>query len=305
MNASLDGLGDDVNFTYFPVNHVDPATGKYECEIDGSDLDCESTKYDACLMDEYCYSVRGGCDSRTQRSIANFLACFEGPYANRETTVNASARAPCYAASGLDVERIQTCYEDEGRVARIQTFLNESKAAMMARLGPSPGYFPHMFVDGAPLANRSWTSLTRSLCDAIEEPPSSFCGDTRGAGLVFRVSRPFGDQLQQAAGPRLDAAVQKGVDVATSAAALPRHFDTDDDALPPGDPSYVDVRATSSATCTVHNTTATCTYDLLNAFASDATRACDANGFVAGLVYGLENAANVHLKPTDIVVTHC
>ena len=58
--------------------------------MDGESLDCESTGYDGCMTDVHCRA--GGCDAATQRKIARFLACFEGPYANREVNVDASLR---------------------------------------------------------------------------------------------------------------------------------------------------------------------------------------------------------------------
>ena len=51
------GLSSFVNFSYYPVNHVDGATGAFVCQsVDNgtvTDLDCEGTRYDSCLVDVY------------------------------------------------------------------------------------------------------------------------------------------------------------------------------------------------------------------------------------------------------------
>ena len=175
-----------VNFTYFPVNHVDPATGAFECE----DLDCPSTRYDGCMMDGLCYGRAGGCDAATQMKIAKFLACFEGPFANTEREVNASRREPCFLEAGLDFAPVRTCYEDAERADAIAARLNASKAAMMARLGPDPGYFPHIFVDGEALVNRTWCALTRALCRAIGPEPVPRVGLGENVMVVGIYRRP-------------------------------------------------------------------------------------------------------------------
>ena len=159
-----------------------------------------------------------------------------------------------------------------------------------------------MFVDGEPLVNRTWTALTRRLCDALAPAAPAACGAARRV-LHFRVA---GHAL--AAGPDLDAAVALAVDVATSRAALPVHFDTDDDGLPPGDPSYVDVEATTAVSCAVDDDggAATCDYTVLAAFDAAAFDACAAGGFPAGLVYGLRHAAGLSgLAAADVAVYGC
>ena len=82
------------------MNHVNATSGAFECAVDGESLDCESTGYDGCMTDVHCRA--GGCDAATQRKIARFLACFEGPYANREVNVNASRREPSANAADLN-----------------------------------------------------------------------------------------------------------------------------------------------------------------------------------------------------------
>ena len=262
--------------------------------MDGESLDCESTAYDGCMTDVHCRA--GGCDAATQRKIARFLACFEGPYANREVNVDASRREPCFRDAGLAFEPVRACYADAPRRAAIAARLNASKAAMMARLGASPGLFPHIFVDGTPLVDRTWTALTRAICGALPAAPS-VCDSVAAPRLVFSVAE---GQLRE--GPALDAAAVLAVNSAASKAAFPVHFATDDDALPPGDPSYVDVRAATRASCAVADAAATCSYEVLGAFRGAVDQACRDGGFEAGLVYGLRHAAGLD---ADVAVRAC
>ena len=162
-----------MNFSYYPVNHVDGATGAFVCQsVDNgtvTDLDCEGTRYDSCLVDVY-----GGGGVAKQRGIARFLRCYEGPYANEEALANASRREPCFRAAGLAFAPVRACYANRARVSQLAQRFNRSKALMMASLGAAhapwdPGYFPHIFVDGKHQWNMTWTSLTRTLCAAIAD----------------------------------------------------------------------------------------------------------------------------------------
>ncbi|KAH8062847.1 hypothetical protein JL720_13218 [Aureococcus anophagefferens] len=101
-------------------------------------------------------------------------------------------------------------------------------------------------------------------------------------------------------GPRRRGAL--AAEFAASKAAFPVHFATDDDALPPGDPSYVDVRAATRASCAVADATATCSYEVLGAFRGAVDQACRDGGFEAGLVYGLRHAAGLD---ADVAVRAC
>jgi len=160
-----------VNFAYLPVNHVNATSGKYICEVDGEDLDCEGTKFDTCLVSTYCWY--GNCSRSTQRQISKFLKCFEGPYANTELVPDISRRQPCMHEAGLDFEKVQNCATTPSQVNQLMGTLNASKSSMMASLGPNPGYFPHIFVNGVHLGNFSWVSLLRTVCNALETQLSS------------------------------------------------------------------------------------------------------------------------------------
>ena len=245
------------------MHNVDPATGAFVCETveNGTvySMDCESTRYDGCMVAVNCWAARDdeggggrrGCGQATQLAMAEFLRCFEGPFANTEAPVNASMRVPCFERAGLLFGPVQECYDDAHRVTRIEQRLNASKTAMMASLGPSPGYFPHIFVDGQHQYNDSWCALTRTICDTLLIGGSAAAAATprpcASASLVlsFDLTPALAAEVATAPLAALEAALQLAVDIAVSAAALPTHFDTDDDALPPGDPSYVNVRATN------------------------------------------------------------
>ena len=78
MNAALvaQGVNELVDFRYFPVNHIDPSTGAFDCE---ASLDCESTQFDSCMVATYCNPITGeGCAAEVQLQISDFLACMEG-----------------------------------------------------------------------------------------------------------------------------------------------------------------------------------------------------------------------------------
>ncbi|KAH8058795.1 hypothetical protein JL720_13985 [Aureococcus anophagefferens] len=297
VNASLADLSvaGGVNFTYYPVNHVNATSGAFECAVDGESLDCESTAYGGCMTDVHCRA--GGCDAATQRKIARFLACFEGPYANREVNVNASRREPCFREAGLDFAPVRACYADAPRRAAIAARLNASKAAMMARLGASPGLFPHIFVDGNRSSTATWTALTRAICGALPARRRRSAIRWRRRGSSSPSPRGSCARARPST-PRPCSPVNS----AASKAAFPVHFATDDDALPPGDPSYVDVRAATRASCAVADAAATCSYEVLGAFRGAVDQACRDGGFEAGLVYGLRHAAGLD---ADVAVRAC
>ena len=264
------GLSSFVNFSYYPVNHVDGATGAFVCQsVDNgtvTDLDCEGTRYDSCLVDVY-----GGGGVAKQRGIARFLRCYEGPYANEEALANASRREPCFRAAGLAFAPVRACYANRARVSQLAQRFNRSKALMMASLGAAhapwdPGYFPHIFVDGKHQWNMTWTSLTRTLCAAIADsdgvvqgPPA--CAPVR-LRLRFTVSGSdavsgLGSGSSSGAPDRdWRGAVVQAVNGAASEDAFPRHFETDDDGSgypghAYGGHSYVNARAVDadSSTC--------------------------------------------------------
>lgn len=234
-----------INFSYVPLNHVAAdGSGAFNC---GASMDCVSTRFDSCLVGEYC--LFGHCDGATQRQLANFLKCFEGPFANVEGGTNATRRKPCMAAAGLDFERVASCASNATMVGALQTAINRTRAPMYARLGPNPGLFPHIFVDGVHQANDTWTSLLRTLCGKLAvhaagaqsaAPPAALppaCGLSNAT-----LSWDFAPSALSAARilahrDSFQSAVVAAVNLAASRVALPVHFE----------PDYVDVRAVGGA----------------------------------------------------------
>jgi hypothetical protein len=295
--------------SYLPVDHIDPASGAYVC---GDAQDCNSTVYDGCMADEFCRSRAGFCDAATQARIASFLKCFEGAHANTETQTDPAQREPCFAQAGLDFAPVQQCFGDAARVARIRAGLNASKAAMMARLQPAPGYFPHIFVDGRHQWNNSWCSLTRTLCGLVQrrlertgEPLPPACVDSAAAVAFELPSSSVAAAVVQLPTAALDDAVRDAVDVATSAMELPDHFDTDDDALPAGATSYVNVRAASSMGCTGGSGGVSCKYSVLGQFARSAQGGCQSSRFVSALAARLQIATGIKVGIPDIGSVSC
>ena len=88
-----------INFTYIPLNHVDPTTGEFICSP--ASMDCESTKFDSCLV--HAINNKSSPLASNQQGLAKFLMCFEGPFANREMPTDSRARRPCFeSAFGAD-----------------------------------------------------------------------------------------------------------------------------------------------------------------------------------------------------------
>ena len=108
----------------------------------------------------------------------------------------------------------------------------------------------------------------------------------------------------------VDGAVREAVDVAVSARELPAHFDTDDDTLPSGEPSYVNVRATSEVSCSIEvsvaGATVSCGYNVLGAFEASAAAICqESTRLVPMLASGLAAAADVPVVSADIAKVSC
>ena len=154
-----------VTFHYFPLNHIDPAAN-YSFLCKG--MDCPSTQFDSCLVKEYCWPLTSQKPCPRQLAVSRFLACFEGQYANEEAPTNASRREPCMAKAGLDYELVLSCKQNQTALAAAETALNATRAPMYRALGPNPGLFPHIFVDGEHLNHDTWTALTRILCQKIK-----------------------------------------------------------------------------------------------------------------------------------------
>jgi len=242
MQSSLKSLNPFVSFKYIPLNHINATDGSYLC--DG--LDCPSTQFDACLTKEYCW-FEDTCSPRNQQAVSEYLHCFEGPFANRESPTNASRRPHCMQQAGLDYDRVLSCTADKPKLASILSALNATRAPMYSSLGPSPGMFPHIFIDGAHLFNNSWASLTRLLCARLpaQQLPDA-CTD-RVIEEQFRVHN-LSAQAINSDKQHFLTAVQLAADLALSKVAFPVHFEYADwphnaDPDPNGAPSYVNAQA--------------------------------------------------------------
>ena len=126
---------------------------------------CDSVRFESCLVHEYCW-FQSECSASSQRNVAHFLKCFEGPYANREATPDPARRPLCAKEAGIDYEQVSGCAANKTEVGRIEKSLNKTRAPMYKKLHPR-GLFPHIFVNGAHLYNNSWASLVRVLCKEI------------------------------------------------------------------------------------------------------------------------------------------
>lgn len=229
-----------MNFSYYPVPHLN-SSNDIICEInDGGEVykfDCEGRIQEQCIMSDACWDVPGGCDQASQLRVANFLKCWEGPDANTEASSDMDLLPSCLEGAGLSSP--EQCVSDPQRVEMLSERMRNTKIPMMARLGPDPGSYPHIFVNGEEQGNYSFVALTRTLCAAFPDldiAPKVCHWDTYY--LDFDIQ---GDNIDiyisiEAFGTWWGAAVQGAANVAVSANALPINFDS-------ADPKYVNVRA--------------------------------------------------------------
>lgn len=260
---NMTGMSDRISFSYLPVNHVFPINGSFQCFNDGVSMGCPDTEWDSCLVRTQCW--QGNCSSIAQKREANYLKCYEGPYANQETSPDASRRGSCMKLAGIDSGPVQRCLDNTTLLSETMEYLNTSKTAMYERIkaqssGP-PGLFPHIFLNGKHLFNDSWTSLVRILCDAEPQPPAEPLAGCMPSPFEFAVeinstaSVAFRSAIMSESGQSsFLSGLTDALDYATSSLALPHHFLTDDDALPPGTPSYVNLKSTTSMSLHGHVT---------------------------------------------------
>jgi len=223
-------------------------SGRFLCSSGGTDFDCASTAFDSCLT----HGVRaaeGAAAAEEQLALAGFLSCFEGPFANREVQTNATRRRPCFDAhfdtpAATSWDTVQTCATTPAVVDPIMSALNRTRAPMYARLGPNPGYFPHIFVDGEHQWNNSWTSLLRTLCGRLSPaPPACAAWPFAVTFHLATTTAVSAEAIQRRAQPFSDA-VLEAANLAASRALFPWNWNTTDEpGQVPGAPSYVNVRA--------------------------------------------------------------
>ncbi len=226
-------------FSYRPLNHVDPTTGEFICT---GNSDCNSTRFDSCLVGTYCWPQ---CEGDRARAVAQFLKCYEGPFANTENLTDPTRRPTCMRRAGLDFDAVQACARNDtagSLLRRMQTQINATRAPMYAALQPSPGLFPHIFVDGAHQWNNSWTKLLSTLCrkpQFLEIPPCQHLTATFAFDMLLEKS------AVQARPIEFSSSVMLGVNYAASEALLPNNFRTQGE--PDNAPSYVNIQAVHSA----------------------------------------------------------
>ena len=229
-----------------PLNHINP-NGSFTCS--SPENDCESSRFDSCLVNEYCYPH---CSSSAALSLTQFLQCYEGPYANTEALTDPTRREPCMKSANLDYHKVMKCALDPTQYTPIEIAINASRAPMYAALGANPGYFPHIFVDSAHQFNDSWTSMLRTLCNKFDVPankrtPEACAVHDGGVTFEFVVEdidvTPSSVKKYQ---EQVEDAINLGVNFASSEPAFPIHWKTN--AGDPGaPPSYVNVQASAGA----------------------------------------------------------
>lgn len=237
---------DSIIFTYIPLNHIN-SDGSFTCSSPQND--CESSRYDSCLVNQFCWPH---CSGKAAITITSYLKCFEGPYANTEALTDPKRRKPCMLEAGYtpdEYDEILACTKNSSMYYPIEVAINASRAPMYKAIQPNPGYFPHIFINGNHQFNDSWTSLLRTLCKNLRGNLGSntACNVLNNVTLTFNV--PFTSSMNehsiQTHSSEFAAAANDGLNLGTSQVNLPINWNT---ATSPSDPpSYVNVRASSSA----------------------------------------------------------
>lgn len=253
MNAT--GVNDVVRFRYIPLNHVAP-NGSFACN---ESFACPDTRFDTCLARVTCDPLDGRCLPAAQQQLASYLACFEGPFANREVQTNTSRRMPCLTkAFGEDAaaisDRIKQCLAND--VADVEVKFNATRAPMYKRLQPNPGMFPHIFLGGEHFWNNSWTALLRAICSSAQTPKPPACAPGQ-ATLTFDADITGGCGIMTPVDSVVFcAAVRDGANLAAARFALPNGWATEGEPGQGDKPSYVDERAVAEASLTKCTTNA-------------------------------------------------
>jgi hypothetical protein len=218
---------------------------------------CDSVRFESCLVKKYCWYQNDAqsCTSTNQLAVSKFMKCFEGPYANREATPDPSRRKICMEEAKLDYEMINNCASNKTEVDEIEYQLNLTRAPMYKMLGPTPGLFPHIFVNHQHLWNNSWAALVRKLCNEFitksivnELVVPKIChSNSVNISFSFVNINPLEvnktlimNHLQ-----KFENAIVEATNFLTSKTWLPINFGT---SQPDGSPSYVNIKAASSAT---------------------------------------------------------
>ena len=166
------------------------------------------------------------CDKRSQRKLASFFKCFEGPFANHDGPTDFTAARPCARRAGLDVGAIASCFDSIENVTTVNNavqkpFWDASQAVLAVG-------FPYVKInDQAQSAN--WPDLLSIVCDlqtaaaaAENEASAGNAKDGTGAAAAAPQARiPRGCEVDGAAGRRMTVELRGpgvGIDVFSAAA---------------------------------------------------------------------------------------
>ena len=299
----LDASSSDLIFTYYPLNHISP-DGSFTCASPSND--CDSSRFDSCLIHEYCYP---NCAGKTAQALVSFLRCYEGPYANTEHLTDPRRRKPCMEQANLDYNKIKTCSHNASQYLPIEIAINTTRAPMYQAIQPNPGYFPHIFIDGQHQYNDSWTALLRTLCTKNNIINSPACDLQQGILFSFNIGNNVSKGMIQMYKSEIEQAINEGINLAASEVAYPIHWKTNEDD-PTSAPSYVNVQASQSVSIVVVKENGgddggvyvrVEVLNYLSEFVNDLKEGCGANGNVTGfLEFGLTslnvlgNVSNVY-----------
>ena len=122
--------------------------------------------------------------------------------------------------------------------------------SMLVRRTTPPGYFPHIFINGAHQWNNSWTALLSNLCDDAQFAGAPACQTLAPVAFMFEVLLTGNKSVIRAHAAAFSASVALGVNYAASQIALPAGFRTKGE--PDNAPSYVNIHAVGyTVYCTV------------------------------------------------------
>ena len=157
-----------------------------------------------------------------------------------------------YVKAGLDFKKVTDCTVNAALMQEVQSQLNSTRAPMYAKLGPSPGLFPHIFVDGQHLYNNTWAAINKILCLKLEEKSVSPAMLPTGCRtekmkLTFELRGLDASKIKSLQ-EEIEDAVKTAVDFSVSGQVLPVNFEypkwpNNEDPDPNGEPSYVNVQA--------------------------------------------------------------
>jgi hypothetical protein len=219
------GLADVLTVSYIPTPYPVYPNGTLQCEDTTQsppfNFDCRGAKWEACVVTSTSCGpppalssppsapgsaqAPASCDKRSQRKLASFFKCFEGPFANHDGPTDFTKARPCAQRAGLDVGAIASCFDSIENVTTVNNavqkpFWDASQAVLAVG-------FPYVKInDQAQSAN--WPDLLSIVCDL----------QTAAAAAEARI--PRGCEVDGAAGRRMTVELRgPGVDIAVFSAA--------------------------------------------------------------------------------------